>query len=463
MFKLTELPYYRDTSRLFSQVADEPWSIFLDSAYPYIDLGRYDIIAARPYATLKTFHNETEISHPDGRIEISNDDPFGLVKKLLGKIENRLPTIPFAGGALGYFSYDLGRYIENIPTIALPDIAMPDMAIGLYDWALVTDHQQRRAWLAGGGRVSQTLENWQSLQDLLQPTAVLNTPAFSVRSQTEANMDREYYARAFNKIKHYIRAGDCYQVNLAQRFSTAGSGDPWHAYRQLRKLNPAPYSSYMKIPEGAILSTSPERFLRVDKGMVETKPIKGTRRRYRNIAQDRAASEDLRESEKERAENLMIVDLLRNDIGKSCLPGSVSVPSLFALESFANVHHLVSTINGKLAEGQQALDLLRACFPGGSVTGAPKLRAMEIIEELEPHRRSVYCGAIAYIGYDGNMDSNITIRTLVYHQERMYCWAGGGIVADSKLEAEYQECFDKVSALLEFFKPKDSVDNQARR
>jgi para-aminobenzoate synthetase component 1 len=436
---------------MFSHFADEDWSIFLDSCYPFIDLGRYDVIAARPYITLKTFADETEIVYANDKREHSSEDPFSIVKSLLGEDETKLSTVPFAGGALGYFAYDLGRGIEKIPEISEHDIAMPDMAIGIYDWAVVTDHQQRRTWLTGYGKDERTFAEWNDLQELLQTKAESSRQEFEVLSELHANMDAEFYARAFNKIKHYIREGDCYQVNLAQRFAIDVAGDPWAAYSRLRKLNPAPYSSFFKIPEGAVLSTSPERFLKVDNGLVETKPIKGTRRRSRDVYEDRALSEDLLESKKDRAENLMIVDLLRNDIGKSCRPGSVSVPKLFALESFARVHHLVSTVIGQLADKYHALDLLRGCFPGGSITGAPKLRAMEIIETLEPHRRSIYCGSMAYIGFDGNMDSNITIRTLVHYKDKMYCWAGGGIVMDSRLDAEYQECFDKAAAIFALF------------
>ncbi len=453
-FRLTELPYCRDSAQMFSHLADKDWSIFLDSGYPYIDLGRYDIIAAHPYITLKTFSDETDIVYANGKHEHSSDDPFSIVKSLLGKNETKLSTVPFAGGALGYFAYDLGRRLEVIPEIAEHDIGMPDMAIGIYDWAVVTDHQQRRTWLTGYGKDERTFDDWNDLQDMFQSKAESSKNKFEVLSELDSNMDEEFYARAFNKIKHYIREGDCYQVNLAQRFSIEVAGDPWLAYKKLRKLNPAPYSSFFKIPEGAVLSTSPERFLKVDNGLVETKPIKGTRRRSTDVYEDRALSEELLESKKDRAENLMIVDLLRNDIGKSCRHGSVSVPKLFALESFASVHHLVSTVIGQITENSHAIDLLRGCFPGGSITGAPKLRAMEIIEALEPHRRSIYCGSVAYIGFDGNMDSNITIRTLVYHKDKMYCWAGGGIVMDSRLDAEYQECFDKAAAIFALFEPE---------
>jgi para-aminobenzoate synthetase component 1 len=264
-------------------------------------------------------------------------------------------------------------------------------------------------------------------------------------------MTRAQYAQAFHRIQHYIREGDCYQVNLAQRFEISVAGDPWDIYLDMRRHNPAPYSGFMRLPQGAVLSSSPERFLQVSNGQVETKPIKGTIRRSKFAYEDKALAAQLLESDKDRAENLMIVDLLRNDIGKNCRIGSVAVPRLFALESFATVHHLVSTVTGTLAEGRHALDLLRGCFPGGSITGAPKLRAMEIIEELEPHRRGLYCGALGYVGFDGNMDTNIAIRTAVTLGDRYLYWAGGGIVADSTLESEYDESFAKAQAVLSLF------------
>jgi para-aminobenzoate synthetase component 1 len=270
-----------------------------------------------------------------------------------------------------------------------------------------------------------------------------------VQGKIISNFTPDSYASAFAAVQNYLRAGDCYQINLAQRFSAAATGDALGAYLTLRNLSPAPYSAFLNFPQSKILCASPERFLRVQNGSVETKPIKGTRPRSSDAQLDRQLGEALRSHPKDRAENLMIVDLLRNDLGKSCIPGSVRVPKLFELETFANVHHLVSTVEGKLAEGRDALDVLRDCFPGGSVTGAPKQRAMQIIEQLEPNHRGIYCGAIGYVGFDGNMDSNIVIRTLVYSDNKIHCWAGGGIVADSEEKSEYQETLDKASAMLE--------------
>lgn len=276
------------------------------------------------------------------------------------------------------------------------------------------------------------------------------TTPFRLGSDFVSNLPRADYMSAFARVQEYILAGDCYQINLTQRFSADCEGDPFHAYRALRRLATTPFSAYLESEDGAILSLSPERFLRVSSsGEVETRPIKGTRPRGRDAAEDRALAAALADSNKDRAENLMIVDLLRNDLGKVCRAGSVKVPELFAIESYPNVHHLVSAVTGQLADGFTSLDLLRHCFPGGSITGAPKIRAMEIIDELEPQRRSIYCGSIGYISADGGMDTSICIRTLLAQNGSIHCWAGGGIVTDSDGADEYQESFDKVNNLLD--------------
>ena len=450
MIMLSELPYKRDSAELFTAVANQPWSIFLDSGYPCIDLGRYDIIACEPFITIESFARESRVTTQTDEI-ISYDDPFELLQSYLGKPESNVTGLPFCGGAIGYFSYDLGRRIESLPEIAEHDIALPDMAVGIYDWAVVIDHHQRQSWLTGFGRDAMTEEKWRMLQDKFSAELPKHDGVFEIKSGMQANMSQTEYGRAFDRVRQYIEAGDCYQVNLAQRFSFDVSGNSWDAYARIRKLNPAPFSAYMNIPQGAVLSASPEQFLQSRNRLVQTKPIKGTRPRSAFAYEDKALAVSLLESKKDRAENLMIVDLLRNDISKNCEFGSVNVPSLFALESHASVHHLVSTVTGYLQRDRHVLELLRGGFPGGSITGAPKLRAMQIIEELEPHRRSVYAGALGYIGFDGNMDTNITIRTLVRYRDKIYCWAGGGLVSDSCPEAEYKECFDKVSAILKFF------------
>jgi len=440
------LPYFPDSAQLFAPLAERPWAVFLDSAQPHSRQDRFDIIAYAPIATLQTHGNITRIAR-DGVVTESQADPFLLLKQQLGTPLASVDGLPFNGGAIGYFAYDLARRIERLPALADDTENLAEMAVGIYRWALIVDHQQRQSWL-----VSYDLPESER-QRLIAEFSAITQPAttedFKVLQAPLANMDRAAYATAFQRIKHYLKEGDCYQINLTQRFESPCQGQPWQAYRVLRQINAAPFSAYLNFPDVQVLSSSPERFLKVTDGAVETKPIKGTRPRKSTREADQAQIEDLVSSTKDRAENVMIVDLLRNDLGKSCQKGSVWVPSLFAVESYATVHHLVSTVTGQLAAGQHAIDLLRSCFPGGSITGAPKIRAMEIIEELEPHRRGIYCGAIGYIGFDGNMDTNIAIRTLVHNRGTIRFWAGGGIVNDSQLDEEYQECFDKAAALLQ--------------
>ena len=442
--QLCSLPYLADSARLFSSVADQQWSVFLDSGSAEKRQGRYDIFSSQPVCTLITHGKQTRIKRTDSD-SISELDPFTLVKQQL-TFQKPFPEVPFNGGAIGYFAYDLARNLEKLPEIAQDAEHIPDMAVGIYQWAVVVDHQLEKSYLVG--RADST-EQWQSLisQFSHYPEDKIEQD-FQVTSEIQSNMTEKSYSQAFAKIKNYLTEGDCYQVNLAQRFIASCQGNPWAAYCQLRKINSAPFSAYLNVPGVQVLCSSPERFIKVSNGRVETKPIKGTRPRKDNALANQQQIEELQTSHKDRAENVMIVDLLRNDISKNCQPGSVKVPKLFDVESYATVHHLVSTISGQLATDSHALDLLRSCFPGGSITGAPKIRAMEIIEELEPHRRGLYCGSIAYIGFDGNMDSNITIRTLVHSDHSIRFWAGGGIVNDSVMEEEYQESFDKAVAML---------------
>ena len=454
--RLTPIPYRIDSAELFEVIADEPWAVFLDSGRPRSNAGRFDILAARPFITLVTRGSLTEVRQADS-VRQAADDPFDLLRHYLAADFAATP-LPFCGGAIGYFGYDLARRIEPLPDQIHRAVgenmssALPEMAVGIYDWAVVVDHQQRLSWLVGGERDAATASAWNDLVELFSRAGSENSgmperQAFQV-GEVACSITPEQYRAAFERIQCYIHAGDCYQVNLAQRFSVSVGGDHWLGYQALRQLNPAPYSAYLNLPEVRVLSSSPERFLELSGGQVTTKPIKGTRPRAELPAQDAALANELQASEKDRAENLMIVDLLRNDLGKVCQPGSVGVPGLFEIESFASVHHLVSTVTGRLAPDFDAIDLLRAAFPGGSITGAPKLRAMQIIEELESHRRGIYCGAIGWLGFNGDMDSNITIRTLVSAQDELHFWAGGGIVADSQVDAELQECFDKAAALL---------------
>lgn len=444
----TELPYSFDSSLAYGYLADLPGFVFLDSGYPNIQSGRYDILSADPWINIATRGKLTQCRQGQNQWS-TNDDPFAVVKRYLGDTLEFDPELPFVGGALGYFSYDLGRSIEELPVTAEQDVTLPEMQIGIYDWAVIVDHQQQKTWMVGQGRDERTFQQWDDLVEKLQERAGKSiTSPFQVTSEISSNLEKPAYASAFDRIKHYIHEGDCYQVNLAQRFTAKVQGDAWDAYQKLRNQNPAPFAAYMATEDGFVLSSSPERFLLIRDGAVETRPIKGTRPRDEDIDRDQALADELRNSKKDQAENVMIVDLLRNDIGKNCALGSVSVPKLFAIESYKTVHHLVSTVTGRLAEDKHVLDLIRGAFPGGSITGAPKLRSMEIIEELEPHRRSVYCGSIGYISFDGQTDTNIAIRTMVWNQDKIHVWAGGGIVMDSQMESEYQETYDKAAAML---------------
>ena len=443
--QLHRLPYFEDSTALFNLIAHQSWAIFLDSAYPYSQQGRYDIFSSNPRCNLVTRGQITTVTLKEKSYQ-STADPFSLIKQYLPLIETG-GDLPFNGGLLGYFSYDLIRRLENLPNLAYDEENIAEMAVGIYSWAVIVDHQQQQSWLVG---VDVESSDWQQLINqfsFLTPAVEKNH--FQVLQKPQSNMSQDFYARAFEKIKYYLTEGDCYQINLTQRFQAPCEGDPWVAYQKLREINPAPFCAYLNCPEVQVLSSSPERFLKLAKGEVETKPIKGTRPRKKEAVENQQQIDNLLNSEKDRAENLMIVDLLRNDISKSCTTGSVNVPTLFDVESYATVHHLVSTVKGVLEKNKQGVDLFKSCFPGGSITGAPKIRAMEIIEELEPNRRGIYCGSIAYMGFNGNMDSNITIRTLVHSNNSIRFWAGGGIVHDSVMADEYQESFDKAAAMLD--------------
>ena len=474
------IPYTVNSTDIYAKLRHLPWAMLLDSGQPHGQYGRYDIIVAAPFITLTTFENSakenarsfyTEVTQND-EVVTRDDDPFHILNQILAPYQTpqnaKLNNLPFTGGALGYFSYDLARLLEKLPNIAKPNANIPHLMVGVYDWAVVIDHREKTACLVSYGLQQTTHEQWADLCALLEPElATQNNPEkcaykFALSSPITSNMSYAEYTQAFNQVKHYITEGDCYQVNLAQRFSAKANGDSFAAYLKLKEISPAPFMAYMDFGDIQVLSGSPERFLQVNELHVETRPIKGTRPRASDPILDALNAQDLQNSSKDRAENLMIVDLLRNDIGKNCEIGSVKADTLFQLQSFANVHHLVSIVTGKLQAAKTAIDLLRGCFPGGSITGAPKLRAMQIIEALEPHRRGVYCGAIGYIGFDGNIDTNIAIRTAVYIgqkgaiQGEISFFAGGGIVADSVLEKEYAETLDKASSMMktmQFFQP----------
>ncbi|TPG62706.1 aminodeoxychorismate synthase component 1 [Ewingella americana] len=428
----------------FAPLSSQPWAMLLHSGSAQHAHNRFDIMVADPLIRLTTRGDQTEVATHQGS-ELSAADPFVLLEQQLAQCGLQAEShadLPFLGGALGLFGYDLGRRVETLPTTACQDIDLPDMAVGIYDWALIADHHLQRLTLVCHGDV-QTRLAW-----LEHHAAQVEPEPFHLHGGWQANMSREEYGVKFRQIQDYLHSGDCYQINLAQRFTSRYSGDEWQAFLTLNAANRAPFSAFIRLSENAVLSLSPERFLWLEKQQVQTRPIKGTLPRLADDQADAQQALRLATSEKDRAENLMIVDLLRNDIGRVATPGSVRVPELFVVEPFPAVHHLVSTITAQLPPECHASTLLRACFPGGSITGAPKVRAMQIIEQLEPHRRNAYCGSIAYISCCGTMDSNITIRTLLTEGGHIYCWAGGGIVADSLEQAEYQETFDKVARIL---------------
>lgn len=444
------LPYPLNASRVFEQIRSLGQAVVLDSCQPQSTFGRYDIITAAPTKTARLTAQGLQVQDAGCEWQRSSHEPFTLLQQWLdslGKANTAIP--PFNGGLIGYFGYDVGRHLERLPEHAIADIELPDLHLGLYLQAVIIDHHAQKSWLVMHQHASlETIQAFKQRLSLVNNTSS-SAHQFFLEDPFQSNVSAEAYQQALTRIHEYIKAGDCYQINFAQRFSANYKGDPWGAWCMLKTAAPTPFAAFIDLNEDAVISLSPERFLFSSPlGEVETRPIKGTRPRGNNSHTDAQNARELLASEKDRAENVMIVDLLRNDISKVCQPGSVKVPELFKLESYPNVHHLVSSVTGKLHSDQHPLDLIKACFPGGSITGAPKIRAMEIIDELEPHRRSAYCGSIAYISACGQMDSSITIRTLICHQQRIHCWAGGGIVADSNTTEEYAETYSKVNNLL---------------
>jgi len=438
------LPWQPDAAEhYFAPLSTSPWAMMLHSGFADHPHSRYDIIVAQPCTTLVTRGDVTVVSDAE-KTETSSDDPLRLLQKVLADCpfsDIPLPDLPFIGGAVGLWGYDLGRRFENLPQRALNDISVPDMAVGIYDWALIVDHHRQVVTLLCYGDVNARLA-W--LQQQQAPTVA----PFALTSRWQSNMSRQQYGEKFRQVQAYLQSGDCYQVNLAQRFQASYQGDEWQAFVRLNRANRAPFSAFLRFDDSAIMSLSPERFIQLEQGHIQTRPIKGTLPRLEDPIADAEQARRLAHSPKDRAENLMIVDLMRNDIGRVAVPGSVRVPELFVVEPFPAVHHLVSTITATLPAALHATDLLRAAFPGGSITGAPKVRAMEIIDELEPHRRNAWCGSIGYLSVCGNMDTSITIRTVTASEGTLYCSAGGGLVADSEEGAEYQETFDKVNRIL---------------
>ena len=466
--EIADFPYAPDPGPLFERLQRRPDVVLLDSGRPDAPGGRFDILSSDPLATLTIDDCRTRcqpsISLPE--------EPFAAQRALLDHAEAewlpRLPAsfaaqtsnLPFIGGLIGHWSYSLTtaqdksdrpRHIDRRPGPELPSARL-----GLYDWALIQAHEARRTWMVA------TAERRRQVMEWLNDAATPASSDFTLTGAFVGDMDRCGYARRFQRVIDYLHAGDCYQINLAQRFTARFEGSTWQAYRRLRRATPTPYGGYLAWDDKAILSLSPERFIGVVDGQVETRPIKGTRPRGSTPDEDRRLALELQRSDKDRAENVMIVDLLRNDLGRVCRPGSVTVPQLCGLESYANVHHLVSVVRGELASPATPLDLLAAAFPGGSITGAPKHRAMQIIDELEPSQRSVYCGSLGYLDRRGRLDTSIAIRTVVADGDTLHIWGGGGLVADSDEEAEYRETLAKIERLMQALTAPHQVGNDSQ-
>jgi para-aminobenzoate synthetase component 1 len=461
-----ELTPRPDPARCCEQLAGLPYRIFLDSAASTTRLGRYSFLTADPIDVVQSKGSNGALDEVRTRLA-----PFRAAP-LTG-----LP--PFQGGAAGYIAYDWGLTLERLPAPRYDDLALPDVVLGIYDWVLAWDHATSRAWListgmpetTGSARARRARQRATGVRERLLGRVSSDPPervgpvlldqplpsSYPVENgwwdssfELRSSFTRAGYLDAVQRVRDYIFAGDIFQANLSQRFEAPLRESPWRVYARLRSRNAAPFAAFFETPDASVMSASPERFLHVDRnGFVETRPIKGTRPRGVGPEHDAALAQALAESAKDRAENLMIVDLMRNDLSRVCAPRTVRVSELFSLERYATVHHLVSTVVGQLEAGHDALHLLRAAFPGGSITGAPKLRAMEIIAELEPSRRGVYCGAIGYYSVTGELDTSIAIRTAVARNGRVYFSAGGGIVADSDPEQEYRETIDKARALID--------------
>ncbi len=442
---------------LFLAIASEKYPQFLDSNEGFANLGRYSIIAVNPFGIIKAKDGQVEVNLPNYN-KIIIDDPFQVLNHLLQKYKVENTTdLPFIGGAIGYLSYDLVHHIENLTIHTEDDINIPDLFFCLYDGGVIFDHLYHKIYIVDSEIRNNSEKRIKWWKDHIQNAKKYKQPLNKRNSNKkvnlfQSNMSKQEYLENINRIKSYIQKGDIYQANFTQRFTTTLKEKPIELYLQLREKNPAPFAAYISSVDSTILSSSPERFIRLKNRLIETRPIKGTISRGSTPEEDIKNRNLLINSEKDKAELLMITDLERNDLGKVAKIGSVQVTELFKVEKYATVYHLVSTIQAVLDEHFDAIDLIKATFPGGSITGAPKIRAMEIIDELEPTTRNVYTGSIGYIDFSGNVDLNIVIRTIVIKNDIAYFQVGGGIVWDSDPEEEYNETLAKGKALFEVLK-----------
>ena len=464
MPQVVEIPNPPSPSQAFQAFKDKPFSFFLDSGMNPQRLGRYSFMGSDPFLKMRSRGRDITLILPQGEKAVSGN-PFDVLGELLQeyKLDSNPTALPFVGGAVGYLSYDLGHFIERLPSKAVDDLQLPECYLGFYDTVAIFDHLEGRAYISSTGfpekgsarqyRAKARLEELKRVvaqaPRLGEDQASYSEQGVSKRVNLCSNFTHEAYLEAVQKARDYIIAGDIFQVNISQRFESDMPLPPYVLYQRLRKINPAPFASYLNFDGIAVVSASPERFLLLRGDRVETRPIKGTRPRGKNPAGDEALAQELVNSFKDRAEHVMIVDLERNDIGRVCRFGTVRVSELMALEKYATVFHLTSTVEGRLRPGKNAVDLLKATFPGGSISGAPKVRAIEIIDELEPTRRSVYTGSIGYLGFDGGLDLNIVIRTILVKDGKAYFQVGGAVVYDSDPESEYVETLDKARALIQ--------------
>lgn len=470
MVKATRCPLIEEVNtklsppEAFELFRNEPFSFFLDSGMDAAKLGRYSFIGSNPFLVLSTRNSDITLIQNNEKYHYSGN-PFDVLNHLLEtyQLDSCPSPVPFTGGAVGYLSYDLCHFIERLPSTALDDLKLPECYFGFYDRVLAFDNLQGKAYIVSSGfpelrepeRIAHARSRLNEVKHRLVNGAVCcaeppstPSPLFAEQVTLKGNFTHQEYIEAVEKARQYIIAGDIFEVNLSHRFEAELSIAPYELYRRLRQINPAPFASYLGFDEVKVVGASPERFLRTRGDWVETRPIKGTRSRGKTPEEDQALARELLNSVKDRAENIMIVDLERNDLGRVCRYGTVKVTELTILEIFPTVFHLTSTVEGRLREGKNCIDLLRATFPGGSITGAPKVRAMEIIDELEPTRRSAYTGCIGYLGFNGDIDLNITIRTFLVKGNKAYFQVGGAVVYDSDPEAEYQETLHKGRALV---------------
>lgn len=439
---------------IFAHFKDQINSSLLNSSLE-TDAGRYSFIGIEPFITLSSRGNNVKIKTGDHRLTLKAN-PFDSLGSIISsyKTENPLP-LPFTAGGVGYFSYDLKDVLERLPKRAKDDLKLPEVCFIFYRALIISDRENP-------GEVYISVADTDSCghekaPDLLKrikkiinsPIIKTQSPPKAHKSTLESNFTKPGYIKAVRKVMDYIRSGDIYQVCLSQRFKTEWPHDAYELYLKLNKINPSPFSAYLNFEEARIVSSSPELFLRLRGDTVQTRPMKGTRPRGSDQEKDKALKGELVSSSKDAAELSMIVDLERNDLGKVSLPGSIKVTEHRRTETYPTVFQTISIVEGKLESGINPVEVIKAAFPGGSISGCPKIRAMEIIDELEPTKRSVYTGSIGYISFHGTMDLNIAIRTMIMKGKDVYFQSGGGITADSIPEAEYAETLDKARALMQ--------------